>query len=104
MSDSGNRSRKLTGGRKVDGVVEGVGDHCHHGLGKQEGTGRILETVGSPGDFKTQSAVCLIRHYIDAIASLGELDIQQTAILEAKDAGAGRFQEIEIIWARASAG
>jgi hypothetical protein len=30
----------------------------------------MLETVGSPCDFKTQSAVCFIRHHIDAIASL----------------------------------
>ena len=104
LADSGNRSRKLPGSGKEDGIVRGVGQHRHGRLGKRKGAGRILETAGSPSDLKSQRAVALLSREIDAIASLREMDIQQTAVLEAKYARAGRIREIELIWARASAG
>ena len=103
-ADSGNRSRVLPGSGKEDGIARGVGQHCLHCFGKRKGTGRILETAGSPGDLKSHGALGLISREIDAIASLREIDIQQTAILEAKYAPAGQLLEIELICARASAG
>ena len=103
-ADSGNRSRVLSGCGKQDGIAQGVGQYCHHCFGKRKGTGRILETAGSPGDLKSHSAVGLIGHEIYAVASLREIDTQQTAVLEAKYAPAGRLLKIEQSWARASAG
>ena len=52
--------------------------------------GRILETAGSTSDLKSHwySGPRMSRE-IDAIASLREIDLQQTSVLEAKYARAG---------------
>ena len=76
LADSGNRSGKLPGIGKEDRIVQGVGQHWHRRLGKRKGTGRILETAGSPGDLESQSAMALVSREIYAIVPVRETELQ----------------------------
>ena len=48
--------------------------------------------------------MCLLSSEIDAIASVREIDLQYTPILEAKYAPASHTWEKELLWARAGTG
>ena len=104
LADSGNRSSKFAGSVKEDGISRRVGQQGYCGLGIRKGAGCILETAGAPRDLKSQSAVAHIGHEINAIATLHELNIQQTAVLEAKYATACQIREKEQIGTRTTAG
>jgi len=73
---SGNRSRKLPGNGKEDGIVRGVGQDRRHRLGQRNDAGRTLETAGSTSDLKSPNTEGLQRREIYAIASLRETNLQ----------------------------
>jgi hypothetical protein len=100
----GDRSRRLPRIGKKDRLLKGVGQHRQVCLGQRKDSGRILEAAGSTSDLKGKSTVCLESREIYAIASLCEIDLQQTPIQEAKYARAGNTWKIKLIWARAGAG
>lgn len=104
LADSGDRSRKLPGSGIEDGIAKGVGQHWQRRLSHRKGTGCILEMAGSSGDLKRQDTMRLSNREIYAIASLCEIEVQQTAVVEANHAPTDRFREMEEIGTRACAG
>lgn len=101
---SRNFSRKLARSNEKDRVAEGVGCHSADCLSHRKSAGRMLETAGSAGDLKHQSAVRQSGGKVYAISSLREIHFQQTSVFKAKYARAGQFSQKEIICAGTSAG
>jgi hypothetical protein len=56
-----------------------------------------METAGPTGDLKRHATVGHSSAEIYAVSSLREIDFQQTAILEPKNARAGQFREKDLI-------
>jgi hypothetical protein len=99
-------ARKLAGLSKKDRVrwFRSIAQYGGRPLGRRKDAGDPLEATGYAGDLEGQSAVGLIRREIDAIASVGEIDLQQTPVKEAKQAGTSHIGKIELGRAGASGG